>query len=148
MNALIDLVEEAALKKGVQIPEEMPEPESESKKPLSKSARVREYLAAHPHAQNKDVASALSGYGVRPADVANVKAILKRKAAKASGKAATTATAKPAAKPVSETAAAAQIDATIQLDMLEAGIEFIKKAGGVNEAQHLISVISRIRSLS
>ncbi|MEM9826030.1 MAG: hypothetical protein AAF958_05550 [Planctomycetota bacterium] len=144
MNALLELVEEAAHKKGVQIPEEMPDTEPEIKKPISKSARVREYLAAHPHAQNKDVASALSGYGVRPADVANVKAILKRKA---DGGSSPAKKKKVAAKPAVTAADPPQLDATIQLDMLDAGVEFIKKAGGINEAQHLIRLISRIRSL-
>lgn len=125
------------------IPEQLPEEEAVESKPLSKSARVREYLKEHPNARNKEVAKILSQYGVRPADVANVKAILKKKA-----ELNPVAQTEPPSSAPSSNAASAMIDASVQLDLLENGIEFVRKAGGVNEALHVLGVIRRIRSLS
>ena len=136
-------MEDAAQAAGVQIPESMPEEET---KPVSKSARVREFLEQHPEARNKDVAEALSGYGVRAADVANVKANLRKKAEKA-GKASKPKASKQEAPKKEPAAADPVIDASIQLDLLEAGVEFVRRAGGLNEALHVLGVIRRIRSL-
>ena len=147
MHSLDEMVEEIARHQGVELPESMAEDQDDGDKPMSKSARVRQYLEEHPEARNKDVAEALAPHGVRPADVANAKAQMKRKAAKeAPAKAA--ATPKSVASKPAETAAEPTIDATIQLDLLEAGMEFIRKAGGVNEAQHVLNIVRRIRSLS
>lgn len=143
--SLEQIVDDAATAAGIDIPEQLPEED----KTMSKSARVREYLSEHPEARNRDVAEALSQYGVKAADVANVKANLRKKEAKA-GKSSKPAKSSSAASPSSgksEADAVAMIDASIQLDLLEAGVEFVRKAGGVNEAQHVIGVIRRIRSL-
>lgn len=121
------------------------DPMSEAK-PLSKSARVREFLEQHPGARNRDVAEALSSHGVTAADVANVKTQLKRKQEKAGRMVKPKANAKPAAEAPS-TPASPQLDATIQIDLLEAGVEFIRKAGGINEAQHVLGMIRRIQQL-
>lgn len=144
-SPLEQLVDDAAEAAGVVIPEHIPEEVQMDSKPISKSARVREYLDKNPQARNKEVAVALADFGVRPADVANVKAILKKKGD--SNEATSPRVASTSATP-SPGAASALIDASIQLDLLEAGIEFVRQAGGVNEAQHVLGVIRRIRSLS
>ncbi|QDV62770.1 hypothetical protein Pan14r_07110 [Crateriforma conspicua] len=116
---------------------------------LSKSERVRLYLKQHPGVRNKDVVAALSHHGVKAADVANVKAQLKRKAEKNKGKSEPAAA--KSAPVAAETAAPADssnsIDATVGLDVLELGMEFIRKSGGVNEAQHVLNLIRRIRQI-
>lgn len=160
VNSLDEMVEEAARTLGVEIPEEMPEEEQNDKngKPISKSQRVRDYLEANPEARNKDVAADLEPYGVRPADVANTKAIMKKKEAKkakkraaAAGKAALADKSDSAVGSAASGPAASgvmpEIEATVQLHLLEAGVEFVRKAGGINEAQHILGVIRRIRSL-
>lgn len=155
MNSLEDMVEEAARTLGVEIPEEMPEEES---KPISKSQRVRDYLEANPEARNKDIAAALDSYGVSPADVANTKAQMKKRAAKnghqtallvaAGSNGSSNGAHAVAVAPVAASAASLpEIDATVQLHLLEAGVEFVRKAGGINEAQHILGVIRRIRTL-
>ena len=125
------------------------DPMSEAK-PVSKSARVREFLEQHPEARNRDIAEALSSFGVTAADVANVKTQLKRKQKKAGRMVKPNAKTKPAAEASSTPASAPaspQLDATIQIDLLEAGVDFIRKAGGINEAQHVLGMIRRIQQL-
>ena len=147
MHSLDEMVEEIARHQGVELPESMAEDQDGGDKPMSKSARVRQYLEDHPEARNKDIAEALAPHGVRPADVANTKAQMKRKAAKNSPPKPAAAAASVAPKSP-ESSSEPTIDATIQLDLLEAGMEFIRKAGGVNEAQHVLNIVRRIRSLS
>lgn len=150
MNSLEQLVEDAAEAKGFNMAEH-DRTTAESDKPISKSARIRDFMKQNPEARNVDIAKALEVYGVKTADVANVKAQLKRKAGKP-GKSKMNVRAvktnKPdvAAAPANEAAEPA-IEATIQLDLLESGVEFIRKAGGINEAIHVLGVIRRIRSL-
>lgn len=146
IDTLEQLVEDAARTKGVQIPEEMPEPDP-NEKPISKSSRVREFLEEFPESRNKDIADALAEYGVRAADVANVKAQLKKKADKKARNKATHAAANAAPAAAIKLAAVPDIDATIELSLLETGVEFVRKAGGINEALHVLGVIRRIRSL-
>lgn len=147
MNTLEQLVDDAAEAKGFDMKEHDRTTATNDGKKISKSARVREHLKRNPEARNVDVAKALEVYGVTSADVANVKAQLRKKAtkkgAKSTGKtaAAKMASAEKATKPDPE------VNVTIQLDLLEAGVEFIRKAGGVNEALHILGVVRRIRSL-
>lgn len=124
---------------------------------MSKSERVRRYLADHPEARNKDVAEKLAQYGVTAADVGNVKAQLKKKGGSVRGsKRASTATpaaSKPqaataAAKPAASNSAVDDLNAELGFDVIEAGVEFVKKAGGLNEAQHVLNLIRRIRNIS
>jgi hypothetical protein len=150
MISLDEMVEEAARNLGVEIPEYMPEEENSSQ--MSKSQRVRDYLEQFPEARNKDIAEALSKYGVRPADVANTKAQMKKREAKSGKKKTASSKEKVAAvaAAVSQVKAPTtlpEIDASVQLHLLEAGVEFVRKAGGINEAQHILGVIRRIRSL-
>jgi hypothetical protein len=133
MNDLNSLVESATKSSGHLL--------SAKREVLSKSERIRQYLDRNPEARNKDVVDALKEFKVTPADVSNAKAQLKKKGAKqkSSGKveAKTTVPKKPEVV----------LDATINLDILDAGIEFINKAGGINEAQYALNVIKRIKSL-
>ena len=142
------LVTSGSVMTGTPLPEYPIDQEESGDKPVSKSARVREYLEANPEARNKDVASALQQYGVKGADVANVKAQLRRKAEK---DARLNEYSRPQSKPTasaSEAVESNELDVSIQLDQLDAAVAFVKKAGGINEAQHLLRVISRIRSLN
>jgi hypothetical protein len=141
MNDLNSLVDEAAKSAGVDISSIG----STSSKNMSKSERVREYIAKHPEARNKDIAAALAKYSVSAADVGNVKTQLKKKAGKNTSPAKSQSAAKPSSPPVAKKDVL--IDATIGLDVLDAGIEFINKAGGLNEAQYALNVIRRIKSL-
>jgi hypothetical protein len=149
MISLDEMVEEAARNLGVEIPEYMPE-EEENDAQMSKSQRVRDYLEEHPEARNKDIADALAKYGVRPADVANTKAQMKKREAKLEEQQSSVRKKKVTSAAVSEAKPAVvlpEIDASVQLHLLEAGVEFIRKAGGLNEALHVIGVIRRIRSM-
>jgi len=126
-----------------------------TKQELSKSGRIRLYMKQHPGVRNKDIVKALSHHGIKAADVANVKSQMKRKAAKQAGKSAgtsktaVTATAgtRATTPAPADVATVATIDATVGLDVLEEGMEFIRKAGGINEAQHVLNLIRRIRSM-
>ncbi len=147
MIDLNSLVDEAAKTAGIDV--SALDSSATKSKNLSKSKRVREYIAKNPEARNKDIADALAKYSVTAADVGNVKTQLKRKAAtkgstagKLPTKMAAESKSSPAPKPKDVT-----IDATIGLDVLDAGIEFINKAGGLNEAQYALNVIRRIKSL-
>ncbi len=115
---------------------------------MNKSQRVREYLKKNPEARNKDVADALSDFGVTPADVGNAKSQLKKKASKKRTPSAPKSN-QGAAKPMVAASATkeASLDAKIGLDVLDAGIEFVNKAGGLNEAQYALNVIRRIKSM-
>ncbi len=123
--------------------------------PMSKSSRIRQFLTKHPGKANREVAAELQKFGVTPADVAGVKTQLKRKAEKTQAKAAKSkpAAPSPAAAPVKAVPARStgtseiSIDHAIGLDVLEAGIEFVRKAGGINEAQYTLTMIRRIKSL-
>ena len=110
-------------------------------KELSKAKRIREYLNNNPEARNKDAVEALGAYGVTAADVANVKSHQKRSKGPAK-KSATTAKAKPA--PATSTALSNN-GPTINWKELEAGVAFVKAAGSVQRAQHLLIIIDQIK---
>ena len=139
---------------------------------MSKSRRIREYLEAHPDARNRDVVTALEPFGVKAADVANVKAQQKQRsgaepAAAADGqpdaKAApvakrgrpkgarkarsASATPAPAAKRTSS-AARATSPAEIGLSEVDAAIQFIEQAGGIERARQIIDLVDRIRQMN
>lgn len=148
MSTLEQLIEDSARARGVDMAANDRLTMQNTKK-VSKSARARDYIESNPNASRKEVAAALEIYGVTMADVANAKAAIrkkndKKKLTKAKPTSATNAV---AAKSDAKPASAPSLDATIQLDLLEAGVEFIRKSGGINEAQHILSVVRRIRSL-
>ena len=116
---------------------------------LSKSERIRRYMKENPEARNVDIAEALTEHGVTAADVASVKTQLKKKEEKRGAlhsRNGSTASAK-AAPASGSPAAEVAIEAQVGLDVLEDGMEFIRKAGGMNEAQHILNVIRRIRAM-
>jgi len=127
---------------------------SKASSPMSKSERIRRFLDKTPAARTREIVEALKEYGVTIADVGNVKSQLKRKAEKVKEKSVktkqTTAAATVPARIAAPTATSqpeVSIDHSIKLDVLEAGIEFVRKAGGINEAQYTLTMIRRIKSL-
>ena len=149
--------------------ESAPKPAAKSGKngkDLSKSERIRRFLSDHPESRNKDVAEALASHGVKPADVGNVKQQLKKKAEKGNTGAGPSRRGRPpktgagaaakaiaGAKESNETPIGSlsngnnSLDVAIGLDVLDSGIEFVKKSGGVSEAMYALNVIKRIKSL-
>ncbi len=112
-------------------------------KELSKAKRIREYLDNHPAARNKDAVEALGEYGVTAADVANVKSHQKRTqgtAKKSPGPARSKAKAES-----SSSTALTHNGPTINWKELEAGVAFVKAAGSVQRAQHLLIIIDQIK---
>lgn len=111
-------------------------------KDLSKAKRIRMYLEDHPGIRNRDVVEALGEYSVTAADVANVKSILKKSDVK-----------RPAAKREtkrpqvarSESTALTSAGASITLPELEAGVAFVKAAGSITRAKHVLIIIEQIK---
>ena len=111
-------------------------------KELSKAKRIRAFLDSHPEARNRDAVEALSEYGVTAADVANVKSHQKRTQVASSKKSPTNAKSKPEA---SSSTALTNNGPTINWKELEAGVAFVKAAGSVQRAQHLLIIIDQIK---
>jgi hypothetical protein len=109
-------------------------------KDLSKAQRIRNYLSANPEARNKDVVEALEAYSVTAADVANVKSISKRNSEP------NDRVSKDAGKPRSESTAITSPGSSITLPELEAGVAFVKAAGSIMRAKHLLIIIEQIKA--
>jgi hypothetical protein len=119
--------------------------ENMSKEP-SKAKRIREYMDNHPEARNKDIVDALGTHGITSADVANVKSHIKRNEAKSSKK---TSASKPKADATASstsTTAMTSTGPTINWRELDAGVAFVKAAGSVQRAQHLLIIIEQIKA--
>ena len=114
---------------------------SMSKEP-SKAKRIREYLDKHPGARNKDAVESLGAYGVTAADVANVKSHQKRTEGTTRGAAPVQSKARPE---VSNSTSLTSSGPTINWKELEAGVAFVKAAGSVQRAQHLLIIIDQIK---
>jgi len=113
-------------------------------KELSKAKRIREHMDKHPEARNKDIVDALGGFGVTAADVANVKSQMKRAEGKASSKASAP---KPKAAPAAANSTAlTSTGPTINWRELDAGVAFVKAAGSIQRAQHLLIIIEQIKA--
>ena len=115
--------------------------ETSMTKEPSKAKRIREYLNKHPGARNKDAVAVLGEYGVTAADVANVKSHQKRSAG-------TTRKSATSAKTKSETTSTTALinnGPTINWKELDAGVAFVKAAGSVQRAQHLLIIIEKIK---
>lgn len=111
-----------------------------SKEP-SKAKRIRDYLDKHPGARNKDAVESLGAYGVTAADVANVKSHQKRTEGTSRKSASST-------KTKSETSSSTALTSngpTLNWKELEAGVAFVKAAGSVQRAQHLLIIIDQIK---
>ena len=111
--------------------------ENRMTKEPSKAKRIRDYLDKHPTARNKDAVESLGQYGVTAADVANVKSHQKRNEAPGKKSAAT-------AKPKAASTALTNSGPTF-LTGLEAGVAFVKAAGSVQNARHLLIIIEQIK---
>jgi len=111
-------------------------------KELSKAQRIRAFMEANPEARNKDVVEALKQYKVTAADVANVKSISKR----ASGNAPSTRESSRPRSERSESTAISSPGASITLPELEAGVAFVKAAGSIMRAKHLLIIIEQIKA--
>jgi hypothetical protein len=111
-------------------------------KELSKAKRIRAYLDNHPEARNKDAVEALSEFGVTAADVANVKSHQKRTQTAPGKKSPSPAKVKPE---VASPNALSNNGPTINWKELEAGVAFVKAAGSVQRAKHLLIIIDQIK---
>ncbi len=115
--------------------------ESSMSKEPSKAKRIREYLNKHLGARNKDAVEALGEYGVTAADVANVKSHQKRSEGKPRK-----STSTPRVKSESSVSTALTSNGpTINWKELDAGVAFVKAAGSVQRAQHLLIIIDKIK---
>lgn len=111
-----------------------------SKEP-SKAQRIRAYMEAHPEARNKDIVEALEKYEVKAADVANVKAHMKRTSGDAAP--AKRAVASAPSSPVASTGSGFP---NVNLKHLEAAVDFVKLVGSVQDAQHLLIIVERVKN--
>ena len=107
----------------------------------SKAKRIRDYLDKNPGARNRDAVDALGEYGVTTADVANVKSHQKR--SENTPRKSVTST-KTKSESTSSTALS-NSGPTINWNELEAGVAFVKAAGSVQRAQHLLIIIDQIK---
>lgn len=115
--------------------------ESSMSKEPSKAKRIREYLDKHLDARNKDAVEALGEYGVTAADVANVKSHQKR----SEGKPRKSTSTSKAKSDSSVSTALTSNGPTINWKELDAGVAFVKAAGSVQRAQHLLIIIDKIK---
>ena len=115
--------------------------ETSMTKEPSKAKRIREYLNKHPGARNKDAVEALGDYGVTAADVANVKSHQKR----SEGTPRKSASSSKTKSEASSSTALTSSGPTINWSELEAGVAFVKAAGSVQRAQHLLIIIDQIK---
>jgi len=103
---------------------------------LSKAQRIRNYLDSHPEVRNKDVVSALEKYGVKAADVANVKSQMKK----------ADTSAEPTKKASKSTASQSSDNGpSLNLKHLEAAVDFVALVGSVQAAQHLLIIVDRVK---
>ena len=116
--------------------------EKNMSKDLSKAQRIRAFMEANPEARNKDVVEALKQYKVTAADVANDKSISKRAAGNAP---ATREPTRTRSERVASTAISSP-GASITLPELEAGVAFVKAAGSIMRAKHLLIIIEQIKA--
>lgn len=115
--------------------------ESSMSKEPSKAKRIRDYLDKHLDARNKDAVEALGEYGVTAADVANVKSHQKR----SEGKPRKSTSTSKAKSDSSVSTALTSNGPTINWKELDAGVAFVKAAGSVQRAQHLLIIIDKIK---
>ena len=116
--------------------------ESSMSKEPSKAKRIREYLDKNPGARNKDAVESLGAYGVTAADVANVKSHQKRTEGTTRSSAPGPSKVRPE---VSNSTSLTSSGPTINWKELEAGVAFVKAAGSVQRAQHLLIIIDQIK---
>lgn len=115
-------------------------------KELSKAQRIRLYMENNPEARNKDVVEALKQFRVSAADVANVKSIAKRQAGNSRPSRVEPSVASSVKRPVSSGTSMTSPGASITLPELEAGVAFVKTAGSIMRAKHLLIIIEQIKA--
>jgi hypothetical protein len=117
-------------------------------KELSKAQRIRLFMENNPEARNRDVVEALQQFSITAADVANVKSIAKRQG-KSTGES-TRRSETPAPVAQKKTAASGtgltSPGSSISLPELEAGVAFVKTAGSIMRAKHLLIIIEQIKA--
>jgi len=115
-------------------------------KDLSKAQRIRLYMENNPEARNRDVVEALQQFSVTAADVANVKSIAKRQGGGSSSSRSEAATPAAGKKVTSAGTGMTSPGASITLPELEAGVAFVKTAGSIMRAKHLLIIIEQIKA--
>ncbi|MFG0265073.1 MAG: hypothetical protein ACF8AM_07945 [Rhodopirellula sp. JB055] len=117
---------------------------------MSKSERIRRYIQAHPEARNTEIVAALEEHGIKYQDVGNVRSQEKRKAAKkaAPSKRRRPPTASPAAAtPAGPASTPTASSNSVSMEALQAGADFVKQAGGIDQAQAILDLIRQIHSV-
>ncbi|MCC9654489.1 hypothetical protein [Rhodopirellula halodulae] len=117
---------------------------------ISKSERIRRYIHAHPEARNTEIVAALEEHGIKYQDVGNVRSQEKRKAAK---KASPVKRRRSVSSKVEEPTNAAPAPGpavshgTVSVDALQSAADFVKQAGGIDQAQAILDLIRQIQSI-
>ena len=121
---------------------------SRMSKELSKAQRIRRFMESNPEARNRDVVEALQQFSITAADVANVKSIAKRqgKSISESPKRSETPTPSAPKKAAASGTSLTSPGSSISLPELEAGVAFVKTAGSIMRAKHLLIIIEQIKA--
>jgi hypothetical protein len=117
-------------------------------KELSKAQRIRRFMESNPEARNRDVVEALQQFSITAADVANVKSIAKRqgKSISESPKRSETPSPSTPKKAAASGTSLTSPGSSISLPELEAGVAFVKTAGSIMRAKHLLIIIEQIKA--
>ena len=117
-------------------------------KDLSKAQRIRRFMESNPEARNRDVVEALQQFSITAADVANVKSIAKRQGKSISESPKRSETPAPSApkKSAASGTSLTSPGSSISLPELEAGVAFVKTAGSIMRAKHLLIIIEQIKA--
>jgi hypothetical protein len=117
-------------------------------KDLSKAQRIRRFMESNPEARNRDVVEALQQFSITAADVANVKSIAKRQGKSISESPKHSETPAPSApkKAAASGTSLTSPGSSISLPELEAGVAFVKTAGSIMRAKHLLIIIEQIKA--
>ena len=107
---------------------------AESGVKISKSQRLQNYFESNPYASNKDAKKALKDFGVTSADVCQARSRQARSRQSNLEKKNVISTSKSSKEP------------SIQLSELEAGVAFVKAAGSIMRAKHLLIIIEQIKA--
>ena len=94
---------------------------------ISKRQRIRDYMRKHPNVPNKAVVAALKDYGVNPQEVSQIRCLLKQRS-------------------ISVPVRTNPPQSAISLSALEAGVAFVKAAGSITNAKHLLLIIEQIKT--
>ncbi len=113
-------------------------------KNFSKSQRIRDFLLSNPGVRNRDVVSALSQFGVTPADVSNAKTHLKKLASKGRVRANTLPTDVNGTEGTSESVPSSSIGA---MSEIEATLAYVRQVGSIDRARQLLAIFEQIHRL-